>query len=248
MSRRFALLADVHGNGDALRAVLTDLGERGGADRLLVLGDIVLLGPDPGEVVELLMARDSIGVYGNVDQFLLGTDWHTFRLRNEEDEADRAVCLWALERMSEKAEAWLRALPFRRELAIGSRQLLLVHGSPRSERDAINVDTPDDEVREMIAGADADLILCGHTHESLDRTVESVRLINPGAVGIPRGEAGTARYALLSWEGEWRVEFRLVRYDVQRTIARLLAARRPYRFWVADMLRHATYVPLTTFE
>jgi putative phosphoesterase len=248
MSTRLALLADVHGNGDALRAVLADLDERGGADRLLVLGDIVLLGPDSGEVVELLMARDSIGVYGNIDQFLLGTDWDTFKPRNEEDEADRAVCLWALERIGGEAEAWLRSLPFQRELTISSRKLLLVHGSPRSERDAINVDTPDDKVREMIVGAHAALILCGHTHESLDRTVEGVRLINPGAVGIPREEAGTARYALLSWEGEWRVEFRLVRYDVQKTIARLLAARRPYRLWVADGLRHATYIPLTTFE
>jgi putative phosphoesterase len=193
MSARLALLADVHGNGDALRAVLADMEERGGADRLLVLGDIVLLGPDPGEVVELLMARDSVGVYGNIDQFLLGTDWHTFRPGNEEDEADRAVCLWALERIGEEAEAWLRSLPFQRRLAVSGQRLLLVHGSPHSERDAINVDTPNDEVREMIIGADADLILCGHTHEVLDRTVESVRLINPGAVGIPRGEAGTAR-------------------------------------------------------
>jgi putative phosphoesterase len=245
---RLALLADVHGNGDALHAVLADLDERGGADRLLVLGDIVLLGPDPGKVVELLMARDSIGVYGNVDQFLLGTDWNAFEPQNEEDEADRAVCIWALERLSEEAESWLRALPFQRKLTVNSRQLLLVHGSPRSERDVINADTPDDEVSEMIAGAHADLILYGHTHESLDRNVGSVRLINPGAVGIPRGETGAARYALLSWEGGWCVEFRLVRYDVQRTIARLLATQRPYRRWVVDMLRHATYVPLTTFE
>jgi putative phosphoesterase len=247
-STRFALLADVHGNGDALHAVLADLDERGGADQLLVLGDIVLLGPDPGKVVELLMARDSIGVYGNVDQFLLGADWHAFESQNEEDEADRAVCIWALERMSEEAAAWLRTLPFQRKLTVNGRQLLLVHGSPRSERDVINADTSDDEVREMIAGAHADLILYGHTHESLDRNVGSVRLINPGAVGIPRGEAGTARYAVLSWEGDWRVEFRLVRYDVRRTIARLLAVRRPYRLWVADMLQHAAYVPLTTFE
>jgi putative phosphoesterase len=245
---RLALLADVHGNADALRAVLADLDERGGADQLLVLGDIVLLGPDPGKVVELLMARDSIGVYGNMDQFLLGTDWHAFEPQNEEDGADRAVSIWALERMSEGAEAWLRTLPFQREFTVNGQQLLLVHGSPRSERDVINADTPDDEVREMIAGAHADLILYGHIHEPLDRSVGSVRLINPGAVGIPRGEAETARYAVLFWEGDWRVEFRLVRYDVQRTIARLLAARRPYRLWVADTLRRATYVPLTTFE
>ncbi|MGD2147629.1 MAG: metallophosphoesterase, partial [Anaerolineae bacterium] len=38
---RLALLADIHGNGSALRAVLADLDRQGGADCLLVLGDIV---------------------------------------------------------------------------------------------------------------------------------------------------------------------------------------------------------------
>jgi putative phosphoesterase len=245
---RLAILADVHGNSDALGAVLADLDARGGADQLLVLGDIVLLGPDPGEVVEVLMARNSMGVSGNVDRFLLDTDWHAFEPGSEEDEADRALCMWALERLSEQAETWLRALPFQRELGVGDQRLLLVHGSPRSERDAITADTPDNEVREMMSGAHADLVLCGHTHEWLDRAVEGVRVINPGAVGVPRGDAGSARYALLTRKGDWQVEFRVVHYDVEKTIVRLLAASRPYRLWVAETLRRAAFVPLTTFE
>ena len=253
---KLALLANIHGNGEALRAVLADLDEHtsaslsasGGADRLLVLGDIVLLGPDPGEVVALLMARDAIGVYGNTDRFLLTTDWSRFEPHSEEDEADRALCLWMLERLDERAEIWLRGLPFQRELELGGQRLLLVHGSPRSDRDVVTADMPDDDVREMISGARADLILSGHTHEPLDRTVDDVRLINPGAVGYPQGKEGTARYALLTREGGWHVEFRLVHYDVEKTIARLLATRRPYRLWVAEMLRRATHVPLTTFE
>lgn len=245
---RLAVLADVHGNGEALRAVLTDLDERGGADRLLVLGDVVLLGPDPGEVVELLMARDAVGVCGNTDRFLLATDWRGFEPQGEEDRADRALCKWALERLDVRAEAWLGALPFQRDLELGGRRLLLVHGSPRSDKDVIKADTSDDDVREMIAGTQAPLILFGHTHEPLDRTVDEVRLINPGAVGYPQGEKGAARYALLTWEQGWRVDFRLVHYDVEETIARLLAARRPYRLWVAEALRRATHAPLTTLE
>jgi len=245
---KLALLADVHGNGDGLRAVLADLDERGGADRLLLLGDIVLLGPDPGEVVELLMARNAIGVYGNIDRFLLATDWHAFEPRNEEEQADRALCLWALERLDERAETWLRELPFQRELRVDDQRLLLVHGSPRSVRDAIKADTPDDDVQEMIASTQANLILYGHTHEPLDRTVQGWQLINPGSVGYPQGEEGAARYALLTWVGEWRVEFRVVHYDVEKTVTRLLAAERPYRLWIAETLRRAAHIPLTTFE
>jgi putative phosphoesterase len=245
---KFAFLADIHGNGEALRAVLSDLDIHGGADQLIVLGDIVLLGPDPGEVVALLTERDAIGVYGNTDRFLLATDWHTFEPHDEEEQADLTLCLWALEQMDERAKVWLHALPFQRELEVDDQRLLLVHGSPRSDREVITTDTPDDDVRAMIADTHAGLILLGHTHEVLDRTVDGVCLINPGAVGYPIGEKGTARYALLTWEGDWRVEFRIVHYDVEKTIARLLVAPRPYRLWMVETLRRAARIPLTTFE
>ena len=137
---------------------------------------------------------------------------------------------------------------FRREPQRAPQGRGLVHGSPRSDGDVIKADTPDDDVQEMIASAQADLVLFGHTHEPLDRTVRSKRLINPGSVGYPQGEEGTARYALLAWEGEWCVEFRVVCYDVEKTITRLLAAERPYRLWIAETLRRAAHIPLTTFE
>lgn len=75
-----------------------------------------------------------------------------------------------------------------------------------------------------------------------------MRLINPGAVGYPQGEEATARYALLTWDGGWHVEWRLVHYDVEAVIARLLAAERPYRSWIVETLRRAAHVPLTTWE
>jgi protein phosphatase len=132
---------------------------------------------------------------------------------------------------------------------VDAQRLLLVHGSPRGVVDAIDTDTPGAKVREMIAGAAVDLILLGHTHVLLDRTVDNVRLFNPGAVGYPQGQEGTARYALLAWDGgDWYVAFRLIRYDVDKVVQRLLTAERPYRLWIAETLRRATHIPLETFE
>jgi predicted phosphodiesterase len=227
---------------------LDDLDAQGGADRIAILGDVALLGPDPGEVVEMLIAQGAEGIRGNIDRFLLDIDWRACDPAGEEEQADQALCLWALEQLGERAERWLRALPFERELAWASQRVLLMHGSPRSDTDAVSADTPNEDIREMIAGAHADVILCGHTHQPLDRTVDAVRLINPGAVGYPQGEPGTARYAVLTWEEAWRVEFRTVPYDVERTISRLMAAQRPYRVWVAETLRRAEHIPLTTLE
>ncbi|MGD2146210.1 MAG: metallophosphoesterase family protein [Anaerolineae bacterium] len=246
---RLALLADIHGNGSALRAVLADLDRQGGADCLLVLGDIVLLGPDPAEVVEHLMRRAALAVYGNTDLFLLERDWVGFEAETEEDRADQALCLWALERLDKRAESWLRALPFERRMSLGPQRLLLVHGSPHSVVGAIEATTPDAQVREMIAGTDVGLIFLGHTHTALDRMVDGIRLVNPGSVGCPQGEPGTARYAVVSWDGrEWQAWFRIVHYDAEEVIQRLLAAERPYRHWIVESIRQARHLPLDTFD
>jgi diadenosine tetraphosphatase ApaH/serine/threonine PP2A family protein phosphatase len=115
--------------------------------------------------------------------------------------------------------------------------------------DAIEASTPEADVRQMMGGVEADIILCAHTHDPLDRQVGGMRLINPGAVGYPQGEKSSARYALLTWYGgAWHVTFRLVRYDVEDVIQRLLAMERPYRLWIAERLRHTAPIPRETLE
>ena len=54
---RIAVLADVHGNAPALRAVLAEVSEAR-ADAIVVAGDVVG-GPQPREALELLAARAS---------------------------------------------------------------------------------------------------------------------------------------------------------------------------------------------
>ena len=62
---RIAVLADIHGNADALRAVL-----------VIVNGDVVNRGPDSVEVMHLLLERDDVSfVLGNHDDLL--RLWHT---------------------------------------------------------------------------------------------------------------------------------------------------------------------------
>jgi hypothetical protein len=68
------------------------------------------------------------------------------------------------------------------------------------------------------------------------------------AGGCRQGQEATARYALLTWNGEWRAESRLVYYDVEAVITRLLTAERPYRVRIVEMLRRAAHVPLATLE
>src|ERR1700746_3047281 len=68
---KLGVIADIHGNEVALRAVLGDAGRRP-VDRGWVLGDLVLFGPRPPERLEVL--RDLPGVSmlrGNTDRYVL---------------------------------------------------------------------------------------------------------------------------------------------------------------------------------
>lgn len=68
---RLGIIADIHGNDVALRAVLNDA-EHLGVDRWWALGDLVLFCPRPAEVLELLLALPAIGMLrGNTDRYVL---------------------------------------------------------------------------------------------------------------------------------------------------------------------------------
>ena len=63
---KLAVISDVHGNMDALRAVLDDAKDQG-VSGLLNLGDMVGTGPHPDEVVKALSGDRVLSVIGNFD-------------------------------------------------------------------------------------------------------------------------------------------------------------------------------------
>ncbi len=85
-------------------------------------------------------------------------------------------------------------------------------------------DTPDDAVAEALAGVEADLVVCGHTHVQFDRRpLGSPRLVNAGSVGMPYEGDPDARWALLGKE----LEFRRTTYDVKDAISAILRTGMP---------------------
>ena len=62
-----AIISDIHGNLEALQAVLADI-DRQGVDDVICLGDVVGYGPNPCECVKLVRDRCSVVILGNHDQ------------------------------------------------------------------------------------------------------------------------------------------------------------------------------------
>jgi putative phosphoesterase len=176
---RIALISDLHANLVALDAVLADAAAAG-ADRVICLGDIVSLGPEPRETLARLRDRGIPCLQGNHDP--LPPD---------------PPCLaeleaWCEERLTPEERAWLRALPARIEVPLdGTTTLLCVHGSPRSFDEQVLAETPDADLEAMLADHHAAVTVCGHTHVQLLRRLGDRVVVNVGSVGMPFEERTT---------------------------------------------------------
>lgn len=101
-------------------------------------------------------------------------------------------------------------------LRAGRPAFLLVHGSPRRINEYLFEDKPDPTFARIAAGADADVIVCGHTHKPYTKQVGETLFINVGSAGKPKDGDPRACWALIETSRDGvSVEFRRVEYDVE---------------------------------
>ena len=238
---KIAAISDIHGNLDALDAVLADIALRG-VDMIVNLGDIVSGHLQPRATAARLMALDLPTIRGNHERQLFGDPARM----GESDAFARAQLL-------PEQLAWIAALPATLRLR---KDVLLVHGTPQSDLvyflDSVTPQgsraaTPA-EVAERAGSADAALILCGHTHMPRSMRLDDGHLVvNPGSVGLQAYdddhghphvmENGTphARYAIAEQgaDGAWTAHFHAVAYDWEQAARLALANGRPD--WVTPL-------------
>lgn len=219
---RIAALYDIHGNLPALEAVLQDV-RKEGADGVLIGGDI-LPGPMPREALDLLQSLDLPVQYirGNGDREVLA------QMRGEEThtvpEPFRDVIRWTARQLDSEHARWLASWPSTRRMEIdGLGESRFCHATPRNDTDVFTRFTPEDRLLPIFEGADAVVVVCGHTHMQFDRTIGEIRVVNAGSVGMPFGEPGA--YWLLLGPG---VELRHTLYDLGKAAKRIRATDYPH--------------------
>ena len=239
---RYALLSDVHGNLEALTAVLEHLAGIG-ADALLCLGDVVGYGADPVACVEKLVERDARFVAGNHEYGV--TDRLDPRWFNP---YARAAALWTASRLEDEHRAFLLELPLSLEIAGAT----LVHASPKNP-EAWEYLITAEEGFEAFSALGTPLCFVGHSHcpgvwslgpsgGAFKPGPEEVRLrsgrryiVNVGSVGQPRDRDPRACYAV--WDRDaGRITFHRVAYDVAAAREKILKARLPR--YLGDRLAH----------
>jgi predicted phosphodiesterase len=231
---KLALVSDLHGNLEALDAVLRELDRTSPGARLVCAGDVVGYGPDPEACIARLQEREAPCVMGNHEEMVLGRRDFSRCIY-----AGIVAAVWTRRQLSAPARAYLDALP----PYLRMDSVVICHGD-LTDADTY-VSTPE---RAEAAAAQlraqhpsAEVLVCGHTHHAALFTreggfqlVNGPRecelpasghcVINPGSVGQARGAAPLACYAVLDMERR-RLSFRQVAYDYRTTLRKLRAAK-----------------------
>lgn len=247
---RLAILSDIHGNSIALDAVLADIEKAGGVDGYWLLGDYAAIGPDPVGALEQIRALPNAQyIRGNTDRYAttqgLVEGWlEQARAHPEELEAYLVIArsmAWTMGAVTAAGElGWMRALPLDLRLALpdGTR-VLGVHAAPGTDDGkGLHPKLSDAELRAALAGCAADLVIAGHTHIPIDRTLDGIRVFNLGSVSNSPVEDLRAKYAILHADAAGhRLEPRRVDYDREAVIALTEKVRHPAAARIIQFMR-----------
>jgi predicted phosphodiesterase len=210
-------LYDIHGNVDALEAVLADP-RAARPDAVVVGGDAI-----PGPFAAATLARlEAIGV-----------PLHRVRGNGErevaaavgagppapDDLAARTAALSAAGLGDERARQ-LGGLA----LTVALDGVLFCHASPRRDDEMLTRLSSPQRWTQALEGVAGGLVVAGHTHQQDDRVVGGVRFVNAGSVGLPYEGDGAARWL---WIADGEPRLRHTAYDAAAAGERILAAGWP---------------------
>jgi predicted phosphodiesterase len=211
-------LYDIHGNHDALEAVLAD--PRAGACDAIVVGGDAVPGPFGPAVLDRIEALTAPVHYlrGNGERETTEAIKATSPPADD-DLASVTAAITAAQLGAERARA-LGELP----LIVRLDGVLYCHATPRADDEMVTRASTPERFAEVLADVDAPLVVAGHTHQQDDRMVGTVRFVNAGSVGLPYEGDGAARW-LRVVDGD--PELHSTAYDAVAVGNRMLAAGWP---------------------
>jgi predicted phosphodiesterase len=200
---RILALYDIHGNPDALDAVLADP-RAANPDAVVVGGDVV-----PGAYA--MAALDRLEALEGEVHWIRGNGERETAAAvdgpppTEGDNAAEMAALTAAQLGFDRARA-LGDLP----LTVTVDGVLFCHATPRSDEELVTRISSSARWSEVLSGVDAPLVVAGHTHQQDDRMVDGVRFVNAGSVGLPYEGSSDACWL---WIEDGVPELRRTAYD-----------------------------------
>lgn len=234
---RLGVITDIHGNREALDAVLDHMARRN-VEALACLGDIVGYGADPAYCVDQMRDLASHGAI-----ILRGNHDHAIGTPSERMNPTATTAIdWTRNQLDASQKAFLAALPYTARIG----PVLFVHANAWAPEDWGYILSAREAERSILR-TDAGITLCGHTHVpalyhcghmkpavaftpvagvETPLTASTRWLAVIGSVGQPRDGRSAAAAAILDLD-QRSITFERIAYDIDEAARKIRAAGLP---------------------
>ena len=259
MSFKFCLYSDIHGQIPQLEAVEAGV-KKENPDKVIVIGDLVGLGPEPGDIVQRMMDRPEIDVIvGNVDLWVTRKVWETTKPKSPHQEWMFRMMEMTRDRLNSSQIEWLDKRPFSMTYTPDlGHDFHVFHGTPYDigDSDAFPFRLTDDEIAEKLKGYDYDVMSHGHIHGPSVRDIPRAdgkfqQLVCAAAVGMSWDGDPRPSYAVVEYlgDGKWNNRVERVEFDNEEQASfnenswiehgeRIAGMIRSGQFWNPDHMPH----------
>ena len=183
--KKIAILSDLHSNKQALEAILINI-DQNPVDEIICLGDVLALGPNPKECLDLIIENNIKLILGNHELYYLNGTNIDDEMSKEEKEHQE----WIANQLGEEYKEKLKKEKLVYEIKYGNIKLTFLHFFIKNKKDPYPFYDLDllrgDEINSVIESIDAEFIFYGHEHSGKDIYINNQKCINVKSSGCVR--------------------------------------------------------------
>lgn len=226
---RVAFISDLHSNIHALIAVKRFLAQYE-LDKVVVVGDIVGYGANPGAVIDMIRKEDWAVTIGSSDSKVV------FPIGTGNGGVSDQVIEWTKTVLSPEQVEYLQGLSTSGRLKTPAGVIRFFHGSPYNPDEKINLMSSERELMELAEKLKARLVVVAGTHIPFVRVVGDTTFVDPGSVGLSLNQEPGADVAVVDMSGlKPVVKMHKVPYDLSAAAFDIMAWELPST--IADVIK-----------
>jgi len=235
---KLAFISDIHGNANALDAVLADIKEKN-IDKIYVLGDLCYRGPEPQRSLDLVRSLNTEVIKGNADEWVVRgvkqgeVPEQALEMMNKERN-------WICSQLTEESIDYLRNLPIELTIEQSGLRIHAFHATPESLFEVVLPSENEETLSSKLMSNEADLFIYAHIHRPYIRYINGKCIMNIGSVGLPFDGVKRASYAIVDISEEsFQTSIVRVAYDINQTIDQFQNSDYPNKGQLIEILRNA---------
>ena len=210
---KVAVFSDIHGNYQALDAILNDVKKKS-VDEIIFLGDSVSLGPSPYECIDRLMKKNITFINGNHELYLLDKKYYDDDMSEQEIEHN----LWVLKNLKDEHLKYISEQPLKYSLTINNKKYLFIHFFLENEVYTFKHISifKTDEYKKVFESVDYDYCFYGHFHQGRIDEYKNKWFYGIGSSGCVKGNE--TFYYIIDESGINKVELEFDRKEFDKII------------------------------